>query len=74
VQFPPHRTRTGAWRQERGATSAPKEAGRFHVDDLALAMAVVGGTLLGKPADEAHRIRQLPLPDLATLGQVGSAA
>jgi hypothetical protein len=73
------------------------EAGRFHVKDLSLAMAVVGGallglgqlldiepdrddaeaadtvtdhvlTLLGMSADEAHRICQLPLPDLASPG------
>lgn len=79
------------------------EAGRFEVDDLTLAMAVVGGALLGlgqllhdepdrddalaadavtehvlkllgMPADEARRICQLPLPDLATFGQAGSAA
>ena len=79
------------------------EAGRFEVGDLNLAMAVVGGALLGlgqllhdepdrddasaadavtehvlkllgMPADEASRICQLPLPDLATFGQAGSAA
>ncbi len=78
-------------------------AGRFHVDDLNLALAVVGGsllglgqllhdepdrdvaaaadkvtehvlTVLGMPADEAHRICQLPLPDIDTPGRPGSAA
>ena len=78
-------------------------AGRFHVEDLTLAMAVVGGALLGlgqllqddpqrddgvaadtvtehvlqllgMAADEAHRICQLPLPDLGALGEAGSAA
>ena len=76
-------------------------AGRFHVDDISLAMAVVGGALLGlgqllhdepgrnvaeatdkvtesvlavlgMPADEAHRICRLPLPDLDTVGSVRS--
>jgi AcrR family transcriptional regulator len=79
------------------------DAGRFHVKDLSLAMAVVGGallglgqllhdepdrndadaadavtehvlTLLGMATDEAHRICQLPLPDIASLGHAGSAA
>ncbi len=87
----------------RRDVSAGIEAGRFHVKDLSLAMAVVGGallglgqllhdepgrddadaadtvtehvlTLLGMPADEAHRICQQPLPDLASLGQAVSAA
>ncbi|WP_159233426.1 TetR/AcrR family transcriptional regulator [Mycolicibacterium vanbaalenii] len=78
-------------------------AGRFHVDDLSVAMAVVGGallglgqllhdeperdvadtadrvtehvlTVLGMSAGEAHRLCQLPLPDIDTLGQSGSAA
>ena len=78
-------------------------AGRFHVDDLSLAIAVVGGLLLGlgqllhdeperdvadatdkvtahvlivlgMPADEAHRICQLPLPDINSPGHPGSAA
>ncbi len=31
-------------------------------------------TLLGMDADEAHRICQLPLPDIASLGHAGSAA
>ena len=73
------------------------EAGRFHVEDLTLAMAVVGGALLGlgqllhdepdrddaeaadtvtehvlrllgMPDDEAHRICQLPLADITSLG------
>lgn len=72
---------------------AAVDAGRFHVEDLSLTMAVVGGTLLGlgqllhdepdrddaeaadkvtehvltllgMDADEAHRICQLPLPEL----------
>src|ERR1700712_3829888 len=83
--------------------SAAVDAGRFHVKDLSLAMAGVGGallglgqllhdepdrddaeaadtvtehvlTLLGMRADEAHRICQLPLPDIAPLGRPGSAA
>lgn len=74
------------------------EAGRFHVEDLTLAMAVVGGALLGlgqllhdeperddadaadtvteyvlkllgMPDEEAHRICQQPLPDIASLRQ-----
>lgn len=81
----------------RRDVSAGIEAGRFHVKDLSLAMAVVGGallglgqllhdepdrddaeaadtvtehvlTLLGMPTDEAHRICQQSLPDLASLG------
>lgn len=77
------------------------EAGRFHVDDLDLALAVVGGALLGlgqllhddpdrdgaeaadtvtehvlkvlgMPADEAHRICALALPDIDTLGQTAT--
>jgi AcrR family transcriptional regulator len=72
---------------------AAVDAGRFHVQDLSLTMAVVGGallglgqllhdepdrddadatdkvtehvlTLLGMDADEAHRICQLPLPEM----------
>jgi AcrR family transcriptional regulator len=83
--------------------SAGVDAGRFHVEDLSLAMAVVGGALLGlgqllhdEPdrddaeaadtvtehvlkllgmrADEAHRICQLPLPEIVSLGHAGSAA
>jgi AcrR family transcriptional regulator len=79
------------------------DVGRFQVKDLSLAMAVVGGallglgqllhdepdrndaeaadtvtehvlTLLGMAADEAHRICQLPLPDITSLGHAGSAA
>jgi AcrR family transcriptional regulator len=86
----------------RRDVSAAADAGRFQVTDLSLAMAVVGGALLGlgqllhdepdrddgvaadtvtehvlvllgMPADEAHRICQLPLPDLAAEGQSGSA-
>ncbi len=78
-------------------------AGRFHVDDLSLAIAVVGGsllglgqllhdeperdvadaadkvtehvlTVLGMHADEAHRICQLPLPDINSPVRPGSAA
>lgn len=74
---------------------AAVDAGRFHVQDLSLTMAVVGGallglgqllhdepdrddaeatdkvtehvlTLLGMDADEAHRICQLPLPELGS--------
>jgi AcrR family transcriptional regulator len=87
----------------RRDVNAGIDAGRFQVADLSLAMAIVGGallglgqllhdeperddaqaadavtehvlTLLGMSADEAHRICQLPLPDLAGLGQAGSAA
>jgi AcrR family transcriptional regulator len=87
----------------RRDVSAGVAAGRFHVEDLSLAMAVVGGallglgqllhdepdrddadaadavtehvlTVLGMSADEARRICRLPLPDLASLGQAGSAA
>src|SRR3954454_9719361 len=76
------------------------DAGRFHVKDLSLAMAVVGGALLGlgqllhdEPdrddaddadtvtehvlrllgmgVDEAPRICQLPLPDIASLVHAG---
>ncbi|MEV0671513.1 TetR/AcrR family transcriptional regulator [Mycobacterium sp. NPDC050441] len=75
-------------------------AGRFHVADVNLALAVVGGallglgqllhdepdrddaqaadtvtenllTLLGMPADEAHRICRQPLPDLSAIDQPG---
>jgi AcrR family transcriptional regulator len=74
---------------------AAVDAGRVHVEDLSLTMAVVGGallglgqllhdepdrddaeatdkvtehvlTLLGMDADEAHRICQLPLPELGS--------
>ncbi|MGV0807663.1 TetR/AcrR family transcriptional regulator [Mycolicibacterium setense] len=87
----------------RRDVSAGIDAGRFHVQDLTLAMAVVGGALLGlgqllhdepgrddaeaadavtehvlkmlgMAADEAHRICQLPLPDIETLARAGSAA
>jgi AcrR family transcriptional regulator len=87
----------------RRDVSAGIDAGRFRVKDLTLAMAVVGGallglgqllhdepdrdgaeaadavtehvlTLLGMSADEAHRMCQLPLPELASPGQPGSAA
>lgn len=87
----------------RRDVSAGIDAGRFHVQDLTLAMAVVGGALLGlgqllhdepgrddaeatdavtehvlkmlgMPGDEAHRICQLPLPDIDTLVRAGSAA
>jgi AcrR family transcriptional regulator len=83
--------------------TAGMRAGRFHVEDLDLAMAVVGGallglgqllhddpqrddadaadtvtvhvlTVLGMPADEARRLCALPLPDLGSAGQPGSAA
>jgi AcrR family transcriptional regulator len=63
-------------------------AGRFHVEDLTLLQddpqrddGVAADTvtehvlqLLGMAADEAHRICQLPLPDLGALGEAGSAA
>jgi AcrR family transcriptional regulator len=82
---------------------AANDAGRFHVRDPEVALAVAGGALLGlgqllhnqperdgaqtaddvtedvlrlfgMSVDEAHRLCQLPLPDIDELSEPGSAA